>query len=73
MRDLYEPELRTVLDWFLYHMSQEQRGQLMGDLPRHYAQLFPGVDQDALCAKVKLRIEEISKQSHVLGGARRGY
>lgn len=73
MRDLYEPELRTVLDWFLYHMSQEQRGQLMGDLPRHYAQLFPGVDQDVLCAKVRQRIAEIEKQSHVLGRTGRGY
>ena len=67
MRDLYPAEERTVLDWFLYRMTQEQRRELMGDLPRHYAMLYPSVDPAVLCAAVERQISKYEQQQDIRG------
>lgn len=56
-RKLYESELRTVVDWLMYHITQEQRRQLMGDLPRHY-QMLTGASDEAILSRVQERLTE---------------
>jgi hypothetical protein len=71
MRNLYPAEERTILDWFLYRMTQEQRRELMGDLPRHYAMLYPSVDPAVLCAAVERQINKYEQQTDIRSGQER--
>lgn len=66
MRQMTAHELGDLVRWFTHHMSQETRRQLMGDLPRHYAMLYPHVSPQVLASKVAERITEVSGQSSLL-------
>jgi hypothetical protein len=62
MRKPYQHELQVLVEWFTYHMSQETRKQLMGDLPTLYKLLYPSVSDDVLAKAVKDRIEDYKRQ-----------
>jgi hypothetical protein len=57
MRTLYTDELCDLVRWFTYYMSPETRVDLMGDLPQHYALLYPGVSPEIITEQVKRRME----------------
>lgn len=42
----------SVMRFLLHRMSMDTRHELMAHLPVAYAALFPGVDTDALIARV---------------------
>jgi len=71
MRKMYQSEVQTVLDWFLYRMPAETRRELMGDLPRHYAMLYPDADPAVITAAVTERIAQVSGQHYPLPGSAR--
>ena len=62
MRRLNQHELEDLVRWFAYHMSQETRRQLMGDMPVHYALLYPGADPMILAHMVERRIAQVADQ-----------
>jgi len=66
MRKMYQSEVETVLDWLLYRITPELRRELMGDLPRHYAMLFPDVDPSVITAAVTERIAQVAGQHYPL-------
>jgi hypothetical protein len=62
MRKLTTRELEDLVRWFTYHMSQDTRRQLMGDMPVHYKLLYPTVPDDVLREKVIGRIRQVEGQ-----------
>lgn len=65
MRTLTTIELEELVGWFLYHMTQEQRGWLMGEKPLTYKLLFPGVDNAVIATAVCRRINETADASPI--------
>jgi hypothetical protein len=52
-----------VAEWFLYHGSDpDWRGRLMADLPLVYAEMFPGVDPEAIMRNVRAGLERIAQE-----------
>lgn len=62
MRKLYQNELEDLVRWFTTNMSQETRIRLMGEMPVHYALLYPGVDRDAIVSRVRLALDRADAQ-----------
>lgn len=62
MRKLYQNELEDLVRWFTTHMNQETRARLMGEMPVHYALLYPGVDHDAIVHRVRLALDRAEAQ-----------
>ena len=58
-RALDEHEMHTVLDWFLFYMTAEQRGRLMAELPQHYMKLT-GCRPGPVLEHVRARLAEVS-------------
>ncbi len=70
-RRLYHNELEDLVRWFTHHMSAETRRQLMGQLPVHYALLFPGVSHEAITSRVQQELSKAAAQQDPLPDTRR--
>ena len=62
MRKLYQNELEDLVRWFTTHMNQETRAKLMGEMPVHYALLYPGVDKDVIVQRVLQALDRAEAQ-----------
>jgi hypothetical protein len=51
-------DTEVLAEWFLYHMTMEQRWALMADHPLVYSRMFPGVPADRIAGAVREKIEK---------------
>lgn len=51
-------DTEELADFLLYHITMEQRDQLMAERPVLYSRLFPGVSPETLAFRVSAAIHE---------------
>jgi hypothetical protein len=63
-------EANSLIDFFLYYMSQDQRRALMASRPQVYAKLFPSASAEVISGVVKqqllLEAEQATGRIHSL-------
>jgi hypothetical protein len=68
-QNLSWPELETAVRWFGFHMTAEQRGKMMAELPTLYAKLNPTVSPDLIAGKVAAQIRADRENDAVAAAA----
>lgn len=66
MRNMTSFEKNILIRWFIHHMDQNTRGQLMGDLPVIYKLLHPNVSDEAITSHVESRIRVVEGQGNLI-------